>query len=75
MFVDDEGNTIDLIHEYGQISMEILRQECQNMAGPVSESNTRMAKKKQAMQKNAWWRLSLRRKGRGCLLIVQTTSF
>ena len=43
-FVNYEGNTIDLIHEYGQISMKILRQEYQKMSGTGYESNTRMAK-------------------------------
>ena len=42
-FRNRAGKDIDLIHEYGQITLEELRTQCEKMTGTNAEANTRMA--------------------------------
>jgi hypothetical protein len=42
-FKNKAGKDIDLIHEYGQITLEELTTQCEQMTGTGAEVNTRMA--------------------------------
>ena len=49
-FQNNVGKDIDLIHEYGQITLDSLRTQCEKMTGTNAEVDTRMA------QNNAQYR-------------------
>ena len=50
-FTNDKGNVINLIKEYGQISLETLTTECAKMIGTGAESTTRMSQNNEQCRK------------------------
>ena len=50
-FTNDKGNVVNLIKEYGQISLETLTTECAKMIGTGAESETRMSQNNEQCRK------------------------